>query len=77
MSRTHRDNQRRLDHKAEREWIAAYYSGTGLAVVADRVWRHIPRRGVNRKVARRWSWKLHKANRYRDEPFMRGRLRII
>lgn len=73
MSRTHRDSQRRLDHQAQRAW----HRGSNHDP-AEFPWRWIPRRGVDRKVARRWAWKWHKALRYKDpSQAIRGRLRII
>jgi hypothetical protein len=71
MSRTHRDNLRRLDRKVQREVDRHQLRRE------DYLWRWVPRRGVNRKVAAWWSWKWHKAQRYKVDPRELGRIGII
>jgi hypothetical protein len=80
MSRTHRDNQRRLDHRTDRAWLKRYNDRDSNLRCDERPWCFIPRRGLNRRVARLWAWKLHKADRYRadwTQPGKLGRIGII
>jgi hypothetical protein len=47
MSRTYRDNQRRIDHKAIRTLVDLFNSG--MHDTPKRPYRDIPRHGCNRK----------------------------
>jgi hypothetical protein len=71
MSRTTKDNQRRLDRITQRLCNRHIISYDYFP------WKYMPRRGNNRKVAARWKWKWNKAERYKDEWHKHGKFRMF